>query len=68
MVRTDEWKLAIHLEGDNELYNMKDDPYEMNNLYGQVGLNDIVFDLQERLLYWCLRTDTDRPFQPRVGA
>ncbi len=68
MVRTDEWKLAIHLKGDNELYNLKEDPEEMNNLYVKQEYNDIVFDLQERLLYWCLRTDTDRPFQPRVGA
>ena len=27
-----------------------------------------LMDLQERLLLWCMRTDTDRPFQEKVGA
>lgn len=68
MVRTEDWKLVVRLAGGNELYNMKKDPYELNNLYGIPEYNDIVLDLQLKMLEWCLRTDTDRPYQPEVGA
>ncbi len=68
MIRTDPWKLVIRLAGGNELYNMDEDPNEMRNLYGQPEYNDIVRDLQLKMLEWCLRTDTDRPHQKQVGA
>lgn len=68
MVRTDEWKLVMRLTGGNELYNMKNDPDELQNLYGDLQYNDIVLDLQQKMIEWCLKTDTDRPFQPNVGA
>jgi hypothetical protein len=28
----------------------------------------VVADLQQQLIEWCLRTDTDRPHEPIVGA
>ena len=68
MVRTDEWKLVIRLTGGNELYHIKDDPNEMKNLYGDSKYNDIVFDLQQKIIEWCLKTDTDRPYQKDVSA
>lgn len=68
MVRTDRWKLVVRLAGGNELYDMQQDPDEMNNLYGQPGHEDVVRDLQLRMLEWCLRTDTDLPYQEKVGA
>ncbi len=68
MVRTEEWKLAIRETGGNELFNVKEDPDEMKNLYGDPQYNDIVMDLQRRLIEWCLKTDTDRPYMEQVGA
>ncbi len=68
MVRTEDWKLVIRLAGGNELYNMKEDPTEMSNLWGDPAYNQVVQDLQLRLIEWCLRTDTDRPYQEVVGA
>jgi len=68
MVRTEDWKLVIRLTGGNELYNMKDDPDELQNIYGYLQYNDIVLKLQHEMIEWCLKTDTDRPYQKDVSA
>ncbi len=72
MVRTERWKLVTRLVGGNELYDMENDPHEMRNLWSQVEeeleLGSVVLDLQQKLIDWCTRTDTDRPYQERVGA
>lgn len=50
-VRTKEWKL-IHFYNDIdqwELYNLKDDPSEMHNLYGTPGTEEIAQTLKKRL-------------------
>jgi arylsulfatase A-like enzyme len=68
MVRTDEWKLVVRETGDHELYNMRQDPEEMHNRYGEETLKPVVADLQMQLLQWCMRTDTDRPYLSTFGA
>jgi arylsulfatase A-like enzyme len=72
MVRTEKWKLVVRLTGGNELYDMEQDPKEMNNLYPDTNsspaLQAVVSDLQLKLLEWCLRTDTDQPRDNKVGA
>lgn len=68
MVRTREWKLVIRETGGNELFNVAADPYEMKNLYGDPAYAEIVSDLQLKLIEWCLRTDTDRPYLDTFGA
>jgi arylsulfatase A-like enzyme len=72
MVRSEDWKLVMRLAGGNELYDLRSDPDEMNNLWNQqfedAALMRVVAGLQQQLIEWCLRTDTDRPYQERVGA
>jgi arylsulfatase A-like enzyme len=68
MVRTEKWKLVIRLTGGNELYDMENDPQELDNLWGKPELASVVMDLQQQMIEWCLRTDTDRPYQKDVGA
>lgn len=68
MVRTQRWKLVVRLRGGNELYDMENDCWELKNLYGDPEYDGVVMELQGKLLEWCLRTDTDRPYQERVGA
>lgn len=72
MVRTPDWKLVMRLAGGNELYHLRDDPHELNNLWGRhlddAALLRVALNLQQQLIEWCLRTDTDRPYQEKVGA
>lgn len=68
MVRTERWKLVMREVGGNELYDMQADPWEMNNRWGEAGLQDLTLELMQKLVEWNLRTWTDRPFQPKVGA
>ena len=49
-VRTDDWKLVMrHPDGPHELYDMKSDPQERFNLFGQPGQDARHKDLQSRL-------------------
>ena len=42
--------------GFGELYNIKDDPWEMKNLYFEQDCADIVADMKEELIQFLLRT------------
>lgn len=68
MIRTDRHKMVIRLRGGNELYDLREDRWELVNRWGDPALAPVVLDFQQQLLEWCLRTDTDRPHQERVGA
>lgn len=68
MVRTREYKLVMRLAGGNELYCLKDDPWELENRWGDPALAEVTRELMQLMIEWCLRTDTDRPYQSKVGA
>src|SRR5690606_21178881 len=68
MVRTETHKLVMRLEGGNELYDLENDPWELDNRYGDPALASVQMDLQRRLIEWQLRTNTDRPYQETYGA
>jgi arylsulfatase A-like enzyme len=72
MVRTERWKYVQRTTGGHELYDLQEDPRELHNLYPQHRDDPeraaVVLQLQERMIDWCLRTDTDRPYQDDVGA
>jgi len=54
MVRTKDWKL-IHMPWSGSLlFDLKNDPYEMNNLYGDPEYREVENELKERLLQWHL--------------
>ena len=50
-VRTDRWKYIryVELEGMDELYDLREDPYEMRNLFGQPAGRAVLPDLRARL-------------------
>ncbi len=49
-IRTDQWKLVLrNPEGPHELYDMKADPGERFNLFGQPGTESVKAGLQKRL-------------------
>jgi arylsulfatase A-like enzyme len=68
MVRTETHKLVMRETGEHELYDLRADPWELDNRYGEAGLLTVQADLAEQLMRWHLRTVPDRPFQPKVGA
>lgn len=68
MVRTKRWKLVVREVGEDELFDLKNDPYEMINLHGAEGTKDTVLELQRLLLDWCMATDPDTPVHSLVGA
>jgi choline-sulfatase len=60
-IRTNEWKY-IHYTGEpGELYNLREDPFERNNLFGDIGSRQARDGLRERLLAWA-------PAQERQAA
>ncbi|MHA1339180.1 MAG: sulfatase-like hydrolase/transferase [Promethearchaeota archaeon] len=69
MVRTEDWKLIIRnnnisnntsIEAINELYYLKEDPYELKNLFYNKDYKLIIENLREKLLHWYLNT-SDNP-------
>lgn len=63
MLRTMEFKLIRRTSGENELYDLKKDPREMHNVYGENFYRDIRTDLEERLLQWYLKTSDVVPWE-----
>jgi arylsulfatase A-like enzyme len=57
--RTDEWKLTVRLSGEDELYNLKEDPLELQNLVGQE--NDLAAHLRLVLYDWLEASGRNEP-------
>jgi arylsulfatase A-like enzyme len=67
-VRTDTHKLVLrHPSGPHELYDMRADPQERMNLYGQPGLDPLRRDLQARLETF-FRTYSDPQYDIWAGG
>lgn len=62
MIRTEKYKLVIRLTGGNELYDLENDPGEMDNRWGDPALVGIVPDLMQKIIEWDLRTDPQEPW------
>ncbi|MFC1734540.1 sulfatase [Candidatus Hydrogenedentota bacterium] len=61
MVRKGDWKLTYDMQGRGELFNLADDPAELNNLYGKEEVGAIQAELLAELLTWTLRSDDMLP-------
>ena len=44
-VKTDNWKYVEHNNGDVELYDRKEDPFELASLHADPGLGDLIAEL-----------------------
>jgi uncharacterized sulfatase len=60
MIRTRGWKLIHHYENErlHELYDLRNDPGELTNLYGQASVRDTQHFLSQRLKEWEARVGT----------
>jgi arylsulfatase A-like enzyme len=57
-VRTDEWKLIRYPErGYTQIFNLKNDPLEINNLAGKQGYEPIENELMKLLMDWQQEVD-----------
>ena len=65
MVRKGDWKLIMDMQGAGQLYNLQDDPFEVNNLYGEPVHQAIEHDLMTELLVWILRVQDPLPHPRR---
>lgn len=61
MVRMDDWKLVMNSYGKGELYNLKKDPYELDNLFGNKKYADQQSRLLTQLVAWELRLQDPLP-------
>ncbi|MFI2741652.1 sulfatase [Zhouia sp. PK063] len=61
MLRKGDWKLVYDMQGHGKLYNLKDDPAEVNDLYANKKYSGIKTELLENLLAWELRTEDPLP-------
>ena len=68
MVRTRDGKYVVRETGDDELYHVAEDRWELNNLFGKAGYEPILLNLQRHLLGWSLLTDPDKPYLHNFGA
>ncbi len=65
MIRTDQWKLVLHVDEDgprpagkgrHELFDLRKDPEELDNLYGQASAKKERLQLEKRLQAWMRET------------
>lgn len=61
MIRTQDWKL-VHYVGQRygELYNLKEDPNELTNLYGDSRVADAQEEMERRLADWLIKSADPR--------
>jgi len=62
MARTEDAKLIVRPQGQNELYVYKTDPREENNLFGESRVAALQEELQTRLTHWYINTSGIAPF------
>lgn len=61
MLRMGDWKLVYDMVGNGELYNMKKDPSEMDNLFGKRKYREQQDMLMRELLKWEIATTDPIP-------
>jgi arylsulfatase A-like enzyme len=61
IVTTDGWKLTLRERDQNELYNLSEDPHELENLFGKSEYADVVDELTAWVQSWKERTDDPSP-------
>ena len=63
MIRTLHYKLVRRTSGENELYDLKKDPKEYENLYHDSRYREQKMELEHRLLDWYLATSDTVPLE-----
>jgi arylsulfatase A-like enzyme len=61
MLRRGDWKLIYDMDGNGQLYNLKNDPSELNNLFENKTYRNIKNEMIEILLRWNISTQDPLP-------
>ena len=61
MMRTLSYKLIYRTSGDCELYDLKKDPKELQNVYHSPEYTEIVREMESKLLNWYVKTSDTVP-------
>jgi len=56
IITPDGWKLNYRRSGEHELYNLDEDPHEMENLAEKEQYQDLIEELYDEIIEWQLRT------------
>jgi choline-sulfatase len=63
MMRTLDYKLVRRTNGVNELYDLREDPRELRNVYGEPAYASVRAEMETRLVDWYINTSDVVPFQ-----
>ncbi len=66
-IRTPEFKYSFNPNGDDELYNIKSDPYEMKNLINNAAYSQTLYDLRVQLLQHLKDCDDTKSYELMSG-
>ncbi|MFE5318197.1 sulfatase-like hydrolase/transferase [Paenibacillus sp. NPDC056579] len=55
-VRKGKWKINLDMCGNGELYDIENDPLELDNLYGRVEYGEVEREMLAELCTWVIRT------------
>lgn len=66
MMRDNRYKLCIRTNGENELYDMLSDPYELNNLFYNHENQSLALQLQSKMLQWMIHTSDVVPWENHI--
>jgi choline-sulfatase len=56
MIRNERYKLVIRTNGENELYDMLNDPDELKNLYYMPDMQGLINEMKNEMLLWYIHT------------
>ena len=65
MVRMGDWKLVYDMMGYGQLYNLKEDPCELHNLFGESAVTAKQGELMAELAMWVIRAQDSLPTGPQ---
>lgn len=65
MVRRGDWKLVFDMQGNGQLYDLGQDPFELDNLFDKPELAVIQSEMLAELLAWILRVQDPLPHPRR---
>ncbi|BFT70935.1 sulfatase-like hydrolase/transferase [Paenibacillus sp. P36] len=65
-IRTSEWKLCLYANGESELYDLQNDPNELENRNNDPACAEVRIELERKLLLWMMEKEDPLPLNTTV--